>query len=200
MNCPFCLGNISNSSKYCCYCGKKVEPEESRAVDFQKSRVIVAVSECDELAWGMHINECSDAKLRLAPTWLQSIQKEDWYKRGVVIWNRKINRVTRLWAFQALQILDQLQNTDDWKEDGIVVGELAYQIIIPLEKSEDENDQGAENEESNWVLTNEIYLSNGRTLELAQFLNQNKRTLEKMVELDNSQAREVRAGLYEYIL
>ncbi len=148
----------------------------------------------------MHINEWTNAKQSLTPAWLRSIQKEDWYKKGVVIWNRKINRVTRLWAFQALQILEELQNTDDWKEDGIVVGELAYQIIIPLENSENKNDQGAENEESNWVLTNEIYLSYARALALAQFLSQNKRTLEKMVELEKGQAREVQVGLYEYIL
>ena len=61
-------------------------------------------------------------------------EQQKWSEIGVIVWNALISRVTHLHGSQAIHILDHVQKSDTWKKEGLLVGEVAYYVIIPSNK------------------------------------------------------------------
>jgi hypothetical protein len=55
------------------------------------------------------------------PAWLKPGFLEDWYKRGLVIWDQATQSVERLGAQGALDLLEKLRSTAEWRTEGVPI-------------------------------------------------------------------------------
>ena len=63
----------------------------------------------NQLTWGVHLNfERFLASPPTSPDWLAPLQKQDWQRRGLVVWDAELRLVAHLYAEYALDIFDQL--------------------------------------------------------------------------------------------
>jgi hypothetical protein len=113
----------------------------------------------EESVWGAKLNRYGRYKTRDHPDWASPAQKETWNKKGLILWDREAQQITRLWAGIALQVLDYLRTDQEWEQRCIDVGEPATQIF--LDEPEKEPTQ---------VLMDEMTLTPARLRELYPLL------------------------------
>ena len=155
--------------------------------------------------WGIHINVWSNQSgTPNFPEWAKPLQKNDWQARGVVIWDEKTRQITRCDAGQMLNVLQNLKAADVWKQDGYVVGVPAYRIVLPSgrqkKKKESEQSKSEEKTGEGWVLTETINLTPDQTALLFDFLEKSVSTIEKLAEIESTEARERLGKAYKMIL
>jgi len=122
----------------------------------------------------------------------------------VVIWDEKTQQITRCYAGQMLKVLQDLKATDVWKQDGYAVGVHAYRIVLPSgrqkKKREPEQSKSEEKTGEGWVLTETINLTPDQTALLFGFLEKSVSTIEKLAEIERTEARERLGKAYKMIL
>jgi hypothetical protein len=155
--------------------------------------------------WGFHINETIySSSCPPCPKWAKSWEQQNWHKLGVIVWDARINRVTHLYGSQAAQILEISRKSKSWKKEGLLVGEIAYQITIPSNKKSKEKikDQSETkpSEKDGWCLTHIIQLTPGQAKEFVSFLEHQKAVLEKVVEAETAERRRILGQVYSLIL
>jgi len=155
--------------------------------------------------WGIHINVWSNQSgTPNFPEWAKPLQKNDWQERGVVIWDEKAQQITRCDAGQMLNVLQDLKATDVWKQDGYAVGVPAYRIVLPSgrqkKKKQPEQPKSEEKTGEGWVLTETINLTPDQTALLFDFLEKSASTIEKLAEIESTEARERLGKAYKMIL
>jgi hypothetical protein len=155
--------------------------------------------------WGIHINVWSNQSgTPNFPEWAKPFQKNKWQERGVVIWDEKTQQITRCYAEQMLKVLQDLNATDVWKQDGYVVGVPAYRIVLPSgrqkKKKEPEQSKSEEKTGEGWVMTETINLTPDQTALLFGFLEKSVSALEKLAEIERAEARERLGKAYKMIL
>jgi hypothetical protein len=182
MFCPNCQKKIPIGSRFCNICGYRLEGKDVS----DKSSVIEKKLEAEEKTWGIHLNETRFSQVYQCPEWAKPLEKENWQFRGVVVWDKTIPRITRLWAGQSLHLLKMFQSTDEWKTLGVDVGIPAMQIYLdnPRKKKKAEEEQHPENK---WVLSDEIHLSPDRTQLLYEFISNHEKIL---IQIDKDDERE----------
>jgi hypothetical protein len=159
----------------------------------------------EEQTWGFHLNEhVYSLPYHPCPKWANSREQQSWRQIGVVVWDAQVNRVTHLRGSQAVSILDNLRKSDTWKKDGLLVGEVAYQLTIPSDKktkkkSEDQYETKPL-QENGWCLTNTIQLSPDQTHQFLSFLLQRETILRKVAEEEEAERKRILARVYSMIL
>jgi len=138
--------------------------------------------------WGMHINSGRFAA-RDYPAWATPAQREKWSERGLVVWENEAQQVTRLRAGQAIQLLEYLGTHDDWKSQGVVVGEPTTRLV--LEKP----DRAPET-----VLLNQIKLDPDQSQDLFDYLQSNETRLRELDEIDKAEQGKILGKVYGYII
>jgi len=155
--------------------------------------------------WGFHLNQTLySSSCPAYPKWASSWEQQNWNKLGVVVWDARINRVTYLHGSQAVSILEQLRQSESWKEQGVLVGEVAYQITIPStrkskRKTEDQLEEKPSHEDG-WCLTHTIQLMPDQAQEFVSFLAQHETNLEKVIQAETAERRRILGQAYSLIL
>ncbi|MEP7135566.1 MAG: helix-turn-helix domain-containing protein [Chloroflexota bacterium] len=158
-----------------------------------------------EPVWGFHLNETLHSISCLpCPNWANSWERQNWHKLGVVVWDAQIKRIAHLHGSQAVDILEVSRQSESWKKEGLLVGEVAYQIAIPSNKkskrkTEDQPEQKI-SEEDGWCLTNTIQLTPDQAQVLLSFLGQQETILEKVVQAEAAERKRILGQVYSLIL
>lgn len=84
----------------------------------------------NEETWGVRINTGWWGSAEGWPAWANPLQREKWREHGLVLWDHQEQQIVRLSADLALQLLDHLRTTDDWREHGFTVGEPATKLVL----------------------------------------------------------------------
>lgn len=80
-------------------------------------------------SWGIRVNTSRWGNPTDWPTWATSRQREKWNKQGLVLWDHRTQQITGLSADDALQLLNHLRMTEDWREQGLTIGEPATKLF-----------------------------------------------------------------------
>ena len=154
---------------------------------------------------GVHlIEKLYSSSYPQSPKWVTGWNEERWSKLGVVVWDSQIHLVTHFRGSEALDLLFQLQQSDAWKREGLVVGETVYTIPIPNNTNSKKRKQDQEEEKSEkkdgWHLTNTIQLSPDQTKQFFLFLEENEEKLHNIVDEEESERRKILGKVYSLIL
>lgn len=142
-----------------------------------------------EPVWGAKLNRHGRYKTRDHPDWANRGQKETWNKKGLILWDREAQQITRLWAGMALQVLDYLRTNEEWEQRCIDVGEPATQIFLDEPEREPEK-----------VLMNKMTLTPARLRELYPLLEASEQELQQMHKEDEEERRRCLSQAYDIIL
>jgi hypothetical protein len=143
----------------------------------------------DEPSWGVRINRRGLHRAKDCPRWASPLQREKWEKWGLILWDHKSHQVTRLSATQALQVLDYLHTNDDWKQQGVIMGEPATRLSI--------DDPTREPEE---VLVDQMDLGPVQVQELFDLLKNNEPVLRELSEQEEKEQGEALRQVYNILL
>ncbi len=142
----------------------------------------------DQATWGIHLN--FDEYLASPPSfpdWLNTLQQQDWQRRGIVVWNANLRIVTHLYASYALEFLEQMPENDGWKSNGFVIGAPTYKL------SSDEAVNGTV------TFENKIELTSGQAMGFYDFLSVHKKLLEHIAVRDEETARDALRTIFRMI-
>jgi hypothetical protein len=132
--------------------------------------------EHNETNWGARVNASTTYQAKDCPSWATRPQRDKWNDRGLILWDHETQQITRLWASQALELLDYLRANDSWREKGVEVGEPAIALSI------DHPDQ-----EPKQVLADKIQLDPDQLCELLKLLETREQTLHQMKDDDEQE-------------
>jgi hypothetical protein len=136
--------------------------------------------------WGARINKRALNRTQDYPDWANSRQREKWDEQGLVLWDYESQQITRLWAGQALQLLEHLRTNHDWKQTGVVVGEPATQIFLDDPERKPEQ-----------VLNCQFELSPDRAQALFDLLQEGEAILKETSELEEKECRRALNNCYK---
>lgn len=146
-------------------------------------------SDRNEERWGARINDTWQYGLKDWPVWANRIQRSKWTELGLIMWDHQSHIVTKLYATQAIHLLEVLRRTNEWRECGLTVGEPAMQFSI----SDPEREPGH-------ALVNEMTLDPSQLQALWDLLERNEVQLKRMVEAEEKERRRRLAAVYELLL
>ncbi|HEY5039689.1 MAG TPA: hypothetical protein VIJ93_11505, partial [bacterium] len=156
-----------------------------------------------EHIWGYHINRAKYPQSSPSiPEWARS-HKSDWVDRGLVIWDEATKSVTHLRASYILDLQIQMAENDVWKNDGIIVGDRAYEIIIESnerQKTKKSDDTQENKPNGRLALINQIKLSPSQAQELFAFLQSHRNQIQKMADEDDKEIKRILGQVYSLIL
>ncbi|UCC85667.1 MAG: hypothetical protein JSV81_12460 [Anaerolineales bacterium] len=138
--------------------------------------------------WGMRLHSRAYGEQDY-PSWANRAQREKWCDRGLIVWDDKVHQVARLSATQAIGVLDYTRSNDDWKTQGIVVGEPAIRMVL------DEPDREPED-----VLVNQIELNATQSQELFDYLRNNEARLRELSQVEEREIGEALGRVYRYAI
>jgi hypothetical protein len=142
-----------------------------------------------EPLWGARINRSGLRRTHDCPDWANRLQREKWKERSLVLWDHESHQITGLSVTQALQVLNHLRINDDWKQQGVVVGEPVTRLSI--------DDPTREPEE---VLINQIDLSPAQVQELFNLLRENETMLKEQSEQEERERKQALLQAYNFLL
>ena len=120
------------------------------------------------------------------------------------MWDARVIRVTHLHGSQALHILQQSRQSESWKKEGLLVGEVAYRITIPSnKKSKDkiaDKPEPKPSQEDGWCLTHTIQLEPDQAQQFVSFLGRHETNLEKVIAAEAAERRRILAQVFSLIL
>jgi hypothetical protein len=93
----------------------------------------------NEKTWNLRLNEHpdyrhfkEDDRIPECPDWLNSYQVNTWKEQGLIIWDNAEKKIDRLSGFEAVELLRELSESDNWKTEGISIGHMVYEFEIKL--------------------------------------------------------------------
>jgi hypothetical protein len=143
----------------------------------------------EEPSWGIRINRRGVYRAKDCPRWANPLQREKWGKRGIILWDYESHQVTRLSATQALKVLNYLCSNDDWKHQGVIVGESATRLSIDDPTQEPEQ-----------VLVDQMELVPTQVQELFDLLQNNESMLKELSEQEHKERGEALRQVYNTLL
>lgn len=165
----------------------------------------------EQQIWGVEINRRgygNQAVPDLCLEWATWADKEDWQKKGVVVWSHDAQRVECFSAVQALQYLEHMRSNSDWEMEGIPI--LRQSTVLRIENTrkkkgkgkKDEEDLGAEDKSSKGetVVEERFRLSPDQCVEFLKILETNETALREMADEDERERPRVLREVYSYFL
>jgi hypothetical protein len=153
--------------------------------------------------WGYHINRSKYSQTcPPIPVWAKS-RMHDWSDRGLVIWDEGLRSVTHLRASYAAELLTMMNKNQSWRNDGIIVGDRAYEMIVESSKSQITKKAANERKDKplgKWVLTDKIELSPVRAQEMFTYLTSHEEILHGLVADEEKDVKRVLADAYGFLL
>ncbi len=144
--------------------------------------------------WGMHLN--FDGHFNSppsCPSWLTQLQQQEWQQRGMVVWDADLHIVAHLYAGHTLELLERLQDNDEWKTNGLVIGSPAFQISTSSADNTSPKVGGA------WILENQMELRPDQVQVLIEFLTAQESLLKRISLHDKEDAKEALSKVYQLI-
>jgi len=158
-----------------------------------------------EPTWGYHMNDSIyTLSCPPCPMWAKRFDQQSWNRLGVVVWDAQIQRITHLFGSQAMRILEKTRESNAWRKNGLVVGEIAYRITMPADKrakgkvTKQLTEKKAEKDD--WCLTNTIQLSPSQSKQFLSFLEQNDAKLKEIIAKENEERSRILGEVYSLIL
>jgi hypothetical protein len=142
-----------------------------------------------ERAWGARINTDRFGNQGGYPSWANQAQCEKWGEQGLILWDHRVQQITKLSATQSLQILEYLRADDGWKQQGIIVGEPATRLVLDDPEREPED-----------VLIDQIGLRVSRVQELLELLEANEADLREIAEAEENERGRLLGKVYAHII
>ena len=158
-----------------------------------------------EPTWGYHMNDSIyTLSCPPCPKWAKRFDQQSWHRLGVVVWDAQIQRITHLFGSQAMRILEKTRESNAWRKKGLVVGEIAYRITMPVDKrakgkvTKQLTEKKAEKDD--WCLTNTIQLSPSQSKQFLFFMEQNEEKLKEIITKENEERSRILGEVYSLIL
>ena len=111
-----------------------------------------------------------------------------------------MNRVTHLHGGEAVHVLEQSRKSKSWKQEGLLVGEVAYRVAIPsIKKSKSKTANQSEpkpSQEDGWCLTNTIQLAPDQAQQFVSFLEQHEANLEIVIIAEAAEIGRILGQVY----
>jgi len=144
--------------------------------------------------WGVHLNfEEHFTSPPSCPSWLTQLQKQDWQRRGIVLWDADLRIVAHLYAGYGLELLEHLQGNDAWKINGLVIGSPAFQLSTSSADNPSPKMGGA------WILKNQMELRSDQVQVLIEFLTPQESLLKRISSYDKEDAEQAINKVYQLI-
>jgi hypothetical protein len=90
--------------------------------------------------WGVKFNRRPDYGERRSkfipkgcPPWLRPVDVDIWCNKGIVIWKNASEKIIALNAADALNLLNEIKTTEDWKTNGVSVKKRFWRVKINAE-------------------------------------------------------------------
>jgi len=141
-----------------------------------------------EKEWGVYLRDKVWASAKNWPDWAKPHQRDKWREKGLIVWDRETQTVARLRGRDALDILAQLRGSDEWNQDGYVVGEPVWRLSL-----NNPPDRGKP-----W-LANQIVLDPEQTRALFDTLVQGESVLQKMAKEEEAEERRALRKVYDLL-
>lgn len=139
--------------------------------------------------WGVFVNQRLWLHATGCPAWAKPDQQKKWRKQGVVLWCDATQTITHLGGGHALALLEQLHDSDDWKEYGCVVGEPAW--LVSLDSPDNKGKT---------VLTNQMTLTSAQTAMLLDLLVGEEAALKQIALQEEDDEKRILVRVYSLIL
>lgn len=210
MHCPHCNSKVDRIDKFCRNCGRSVaavvEGTESPAAIAPSSLTRALASGGDDSqTWGARLNAYGSAygSARKAPAgcpaWVDRREWHYWDRHGLVVWDNVGHGIGVLHASHALQLLEQLMGSEDWKTAGIPIREHSVRLSLddpepqPARRKKQRPDRTAASQaaepkskqEDHWE--ERLRLKGQAAEEFLDFLRRNEAQLRQVADADQKQ-------------
>lgn len=164
-----------------------------------------------EQTWGVQINRRGYGNKSIPEAclpWIRPIEKNDWQKKGVVIWSNQAQQVEILSANHSLQLIDYMQTKDTWKAEGIPITRQYTRIVLPDDRKKkkgnrkkDENPIEAEEQTSTseTVVEERFRLNPTQSAEFLQILETNEALLREMAKEEEQECSRAFMQVYSFL-
>lgn len=153
-------------------------------------------------SWGIYINSEIDMRHPPVPEWVKSGNRMAWENQGVVIWSETAHRVMCLLPHQALDVLDDLRESSDWKDAPFCLEWDSYSMPFSEEKRVEW--RTTKNRRSSTLKNNPGYggivLTPEQTQELFLFLERHQSDIREFADAKTKEVRKVLGRVYSIIL
>lgn len=157
----------------------------------------------NEKTWGMRLNEDRDYqqfkdydRIPECPDWLDYYQVNIWKQQGLIIWDNAEKKIDRLSGFEAVELLSELSESDNWKIEGISNGHMVceFEIKLPPRGRRKKLEQAAKEEtkpsEAVIVFRETLHLPPEAGPVLINLLQTNCQIISKMAEQEKKESDE----------
>lgn len=160
----------------------------------------------DHPEWGIKINPAQHyASVADYPAWLNWQQREDWGRRGVVVWSKAQQQVTYWQGRQVLRVLEELRRDEAWQRSRMTLGRPVVRLKLPVE---DRRKRGSKQApppaepaaEPEHVLVNTINLTGEQMLHLFTVLQAAEEDLRRVAAAEERAEREILGKVVALIL
>lgn len=152
----------------------------------------------DEASWGIHINRHDNMPSQRCPSWARGIDQMNWESMGVIIWDKAVGKVHCLSPHQALDVLDDLKDTSDWKESPFYLGWNSYTVPFSEElRQEWKNNQNRRNDSGGM---NSMALMPERTQELFLFLSSHEGEIRALADTHTKEVKKALGRVYALLI
>lgn len=162
-------------------------------------------SDHSRAAWGVKVNSgIRSFQVKDYPAWANPRHREKWNEPGVVLWSDEQQQVTHLRGGHALKILDELRANNDWREQGVTVGEPVVRIVLPnterkrRRKGQPTPEEPPKSKPEN-VLVNTMALTGEQTQYLFDALQAHEDDLRHLADADEKAKSEALGKAYDLL-
>jgi hypothetical protein len=156
----------------------------------------------DNSSWGIHINRKSDIGAPPCPQWVKAGNQKTWKNKGVIIWNKYESKVMCMFPQQALDVLDDLRESPEWKDSPFCLGWNSY--IMPFseeDRIEWRTTKNRRNRSSNGKLSScDLILIPEQTEALLLYLEEHQIEIREFADAYSEEVRKVLGRVYSMII
>lgn len=153
-------------------------------------------------SWGIHFNREKDIRHLPLPQWAKAGNQMAWEGPGIIIWSETAKRVMCLLPHQALDVLDDLRESPDWRDAPFCLEWESYSI--PFSEENRVEWRTTKNRRSPSLRKSSVYggiaLAPEQTQELYLFLEQNQDEIRAFADAKTKEVRKVLGRVYGIIL
>jgi hypothetical protein len=152
--------------------------------------------------WGIHINHKKDMGYPPHPQWVLASNLLAWQNIGVVIWDEYTSNVMCLFPQQALDVLDDLRESSEWKSTSFCLGWNSY--TMPFSEEDRVEWRTTKNRRSrskdSGANSCELLLTPRQAQDLILYLARHEKEIRELAEAYTKDVRKTLGRVYSLIL